>query len=371
MPIKPKPTPTLKARPGSTEDVFARTLEGAEALWRETQIENLIGKTVQLFHHNFEISSAAVLKLHNGDENKSLSELPLNATGPFFTTDVLSRISSILRPIILSAEAADGIQTLQFEDKVIHFARLGDQQQEPYLLLWLDLQKPNESAEIAVDFLVRQLQNTYSWFSRIAETQTLLHLDDLTGLYNHRYLDIALDREIKRAARYNSSFSLLFIDLDHFKPVNDTYGHLAGSQVLREVAAIIRATVRDVDLVFRFGGDEFVVLLIEADSQTGLKTAIRIQERIQASKFVVGKDAIAQVTSSIGVATFPEHADEKERLIAVADECMYESKRRGKNQCVLAPVDKSAVPTSTAIPSASRDGDKNHQRGPDRDRDKH
>ena len=352
MSVKPKPTPTLKARPGSTEDVFARTLEGVEALWRETQIESLIEKSMQLFHSNFGIPSVAVLKFTQA-ENDALAEVPGSGIGDYFTPAILTQITQTLRPVMHAAEAAEGIQSVNFEGRNVHFARLGIQQQEPYLLLWLDPEKPSESAEVAVDFLVRQLQNSYSWFSRIAESQALLHLDDLTGLYNHRYLDIALDRETKRCARYGSSICLLFIDLDHFKPVNDTYGHLAGSQVLREVAAIIRATVRDVDLVFRFGGDEYVVLLIEAEAATGLKTAIRIQERIQASKFVVGKDAIARVTSSIGVAAFPEHTNEKERLIALADECMYESKRRGKNQCVLASPDpKTASPKA---PSAEKD----------------
>lgn len=338
MPIKPKPTPTLRAKPGSTKDVFARTLAGSEELWRETQIESLMAKTMRLFHTNFAIPSLALLKLPEGHD-EALTAASGTFIGGFFTPSILSEITRVLQPVMRSAEAAEGIQSFSFEGRMVHFARLGIQQQEPYLLLWLDPEKPSESANVAVDFLVRQLQNTYSWFSRIAESQALLHLDDLTGLYNHRYLDIALDRETKRSARYGSSICLLFIDLDNFKPVNDTYGHLAGSQVLREVAAIIRATVRDVDLVFRFGGDEFVVLLIEADAATGLKTAIRIQERIQASKFVLAKDAIARVTSSIGVAAFPEHAQEKERLIALADECMYESKRRGKNQCVLASAD--------------------------------
>lgn len=351
MPVKPKPTPTLKARPGSTEDVFARTIEGAESLWRETQIESLIHKTMQLFHTNFSIPDVAALKLFEGGD-QPFGEVPDVGIGEYFSAETLDRIAEILKPVMLSPEVADGIQTLHFEERIIHFARLGIKSQEPYLLLWLESEKINESAEVAVDFLVRQLQNTYSWFSRIAESQTLLHLDDLTGLYNHRYLDIALERETKRSLRYGSKLCLLFLDLDHFKPVNDTYGHLAGSQVLREVAAIIRATVRDVDLVFRFGGDEFVVLLIEADAQAGLRTAVRIQERIQASKFVVSKDAIARVTSSIGVAAFPEHTDEKERLIALADACMYESKRRGKNQSVLASSDlKVTASPKTLEPS--------------------
>jgi diguanylate cyclase (GGDEF)-like protein len=345
MPIKPKPTPTLKARPGTAEEIFAQTLEGAKALWGETQIESLIERTMQIFHTNFAIPSLAVLRLAHGAESP-LTEAPVREIGRYFSSEKLTEIGATLGPLLLAPEMADGIQSLKVGDKDVHVARLGDQQQEPYLLLWLDPERTHETTALAIDFFIRQLQNTYSWFSRIAESQTLLHLDDLTGLYNHRYLDTALDRETKRSARYGSSFCLLFIDLDHFKPVNDNFGHLAGSQVLREVAAIIRATVRDVDLVFRFGGDEFVVLLIEAESATGLRTAIRIQERIQASKFVVAKDAIARVTSSIGVAAFPEHADEKDRLIAVADECMYESKRRGKNQCVLATNEHRSAPGS-------------------------
>jgi two-component system cell cycle response regulator len=90
-----------------------------------------------------------------------------------------------------------------------------------------------------------------------------------------------------------------------------------------------------VDLVFRYGGDEFVILLIESDARSGLKTAQRIRERIQYTGFSVGGGATAHVTASIGVAAFPEHAQEKDRLLVLADECMYESKRHGKNQVVL------------------------------------
>ncbi|MBC7660927.1 MAG: GGDEF domain-containing protein [Chitinophagaceae bacterium] len=343
MQIKPKPTPTLKARPGSTEEVFAKTLAGAEALWRETQIESLIEKTMTLLKHNFAITALAMLKLPNLRLSAECCAVVIEGsdTQLFFDEKRQKFILERLLPTLGSPEYVEGIHSLQVETHTINFALLGDRTEDAYLLLWIDGEHPTESTDVAIDFLVRQLQTTYRWFSRMSETQTLLHLDDLTGLYNHRYLDLTLDRETKRSLRYGSSFSLLFIDLDNFKPVNDTYGHLAGSQVLREVAAIIRATVRDVDLVFRFGGDEFVVILIEADSAAGLRTATRIQERIEQSKFVVAKDALAQVTSSIGVAAFPEHTDEKERLIAIADEGMYESKRRGKNQCVLAKVPES------------------------------
>ncbi len=344
MPIKPKPTLTLKARPGSTEEVFAKTLAGAETLWRETHIESLIERTMELFHKNFSIYSMTLLRLSR-DQKDNPKVLPGPDQHGFFNTERQKALIKRLAPIQTNArDYSEGINSIQMESRNINFALIGDTDQDTYILLWLDSETPTDSTDVAVDFLVRQMQNTYRWFSRMTETQTLLHLDDLTGLYNHRYMDVALDRETKRSLRYGSNFCLLFIDLDNFKPVNDNYGHLAGSQVLREIAAIIRATVRDVDLVFRFGGDEFVVILIEADSATGLRTANRIQERIEASKFVVGADAIAKVTSSIGVAAFPEHADNKERLIAIADECMYEGKRRGKNQSVLARANSAYSP---------------------------
>ncbi len=347
MQNKPRPTLTLKARPGSTEEAFAKTLAGAEALWRETHIESLIERTMQLFARNYAIHSLGLIKIRR--EDKALRFTGIEAC------DFLSEAQkSGLRQRLLQIEPNDhdffeGIHALDLEGQSYSIALLGDSDQDAYALVWLENDAVSDTDAVAVDFLVRQLQTTFRWFSRMTETQTLLHLDDLTGLYNHRYLDVALDREVKRSQRYGSNFSLLFIDLDNFKPVNDTYGHLAGSQVLREVAAIIKATVRDVDLVFRFGGDEFVVILIEADANTGLKTAKRIQERIQTAKFVVAKDAIAQVTSSIGVAAFPEHADQKEKLIAVADECMYESKRRGKNQCVLAQAPSVTSSSSTPL----------------------
>ncbi|MBC7532813.1 MAG: GGDEF domain-containing protein [Oligoflexus sp.] len=348
MQTKPKPTPTLKARPGTTAEVFAKTLAGAEALWRETHIGSLIERTMQLFHKNFAVTTMALLK-RTRDQKSQLVKVPGFDALDYFNDVRIKTIIGRLNQFQANANANDyseGVNSLQMEGRNVNFALLGDNDVETYVLFWLDTDRPAESTDVAIDFLVRQLQNTYRWFSRMTETQTLLHLDDLTGLYNHRYMDVALDRETKRSLRYGSSFCLLFIDLDNFKPVNDNFGHLAGSQVLREVAAIIRATVRDVDLVFRFGGDEFVVILIEADSATGLRTANRIQERIEKAKFVVAKDAIAQVTSSIGVAAFPEHADEKERLIAIADECMYESKRRGKNQSFLAPTVASYSPPS-------------------------
>ncbi|SME96548.1 GGDEF domain-containing protein [Pseudobacteriovorax antillogorgiicola] len=173
------------------------------------------------------------------------------------------------------------------------------------------------------------------WCCRFQKTQELLHRDDLTNLYNYRYLEACLDAEMKRVQRFQTSFSLLFIDLDSFKPINDKYGHLAGSEVLKQVAQVLRLELRDVDSIFRYGGDEFVVLLLEANSLKAWGVADRLREKIAQHEFSIGQDAVAHVTASIGIACCPEHGSDKAALLKLADECMYRSKRGGKNKVVM------------------------------------
>lgn len=365
MSIKPKSSKTIVPAPGSAEEVFTQMIAGCEALWRETHLESLVTRTIKLLRSNFNIPAFALLRLRIDELGGGLDVEPSTINDvDGFDAEMLRDIVHQLKHIDLkSYDYAEGINHLEVRDAGVNFALLGDPQFDWFGLVWADLPRPKSSgeepdaqpsvqlsAEIAVDFLVKQLQTTCRWFTRFTETQTLLHIDDLTGLYNHRYLELSLDREIKRAQRYNSSFCLLFIDLDDFKPVNDQHGHLAGSQVLREVSVILKQTVRDVDLVFRYGGDEFVILLIESEAKAGYKTALRIRDRIQATKFEVQPGRFAQVTSSIGVAAFPEHGSEKERLLAKADECMYESKRNGKNRVVLV-----GAPLASATPAPSED----------------
>lgn len=344
MAIKPKSIRRFTVSPGSSEEVFTQMVAGCEALWRETHLESMVKRTMKLLQNNFGISDLSLLKLHGNGDDLWAEKVPLRLKMHHeWTKEEMDAIVAQFKRIpVQEADYGSGINHLDTGGLSLCFALLGDPVSEWYALIWTepktqgeDNHSQNYSTELALDFMIKQLQTTCRWLTRFSETQTLLNMDDLTGLYNHRYLEQAIDREIKRAQRYDSSFCLLFIDLDDFKPINDKYGHLAGSQVLREVAQILKSTLRDVDLVFRYGGDEFVILLIESDARNGLKTAQRIRERIQYTGFSVGGGATAHVTASIGVAAFPEHAQEKERLLALADECMYESKRHGKNQVVL------------------------------------
>lgn len=168
---------------------------------------------------------------------------------------------------------------------------------------------------------------------RIAEAERLSQTDDLTKLHNARYLRQFLLSEVRRARRYNSSVAALFFDLDDFKLVNDVHGHLVGSHVLMEMATIILSSVRDTDVVARYGGDEFVVILPESNVDSAGFVAERVRRKIERNLFTGGRGLRLKLTASFGVATFPAHAQSPQQLVANADAAMYEAKAAGKN-CV-------------------------------------
>jgi diguanylate cyclase (GGDEF)-like protein len=168
---------------------------------------------------------------------------------------------------------------------------------------------------------------------RIAEAERLSQTDDLTKLHNARFLRQFLLSEVKRARRYGSQVATVFFDLDDFKSVNDAHGHLVGSYVLMEMAAIILSSVRDTDVVARYGGDEFVIVLPETDFAAAARVAERLCAKIARHRFTGGRRLQLQLTASFGVASFPQHAQSPQQLVACADTAMYEAKAAGKN-CV-------------------------------------
>lgn len=186
--------------------------------------------------------------------------------------------------------------------------------------------------ELVCGALATALANALAYSE--ATRQTLI--DDLTRLYNVRYLYQTLEGEIRRARRYGLSVSVVFMDLDGFKLVNDAYGHRAGSATLTEVAEVITRTVRESDFVARYGGDEFVLMLPETPAKRALQMAERVRSRIAGHRFKGGGAAEIFLTASFGVASFPEHATQAEKLIELADAAMYEAKQRDKNNVRLA-----------------------------------
>jgi diguanylate cyclase (GGDEF)-like protein len=166
---------------------------------------------------------------------------------------------------------------------------------------------------------------------RVQRAEALSVTDDLTHLYNSRYLSQVLRRETKRASRSGRPLSLLFVDLDGFKSINDTHGHLYGSRALVEAAAVIRASARETDMVARFGGDEFALILPDTGSEGATAVGERLRARVAAHSFLQGDGLSIPLTVSVGVATLPDVAASAEGLIQAADEAMYWVKDHGKN----------------------------------------
>jgi diguanylate cyclase (GGDEF)-like protein len=165
------------------------------------------------------------------------------------------------------------------------------------------------------------------------EVESLSEIDGLTGVYRRGGFDERLKQEVVRARTFKTTFGLMLLDIDHFKRLNDRYGHPFGDQVLKRVGELLNASVYDTDFVARYGGEEFAVILPRAEAAGALRKAEAIRHAVEAEKFTLGFDTV-QVTISIGVAQFPRDASAPEELVAQADAALYEAKEQGRNRVV-------------------------------------
>lgn len=181
--------------------------------------------------------------------------------------------------------------------------------------------------EAVADFAAIAIDNARN-YKRVSE---LVVTDDLTGLYNARHFHELLEYEIDRSRRYKSQTSLLFFDLDHFKDVNDNYGHLVGSRVISEVGALVKRHIRSSDRAARYGGDEYVIVLPNTGKQGAEAVANNLLSRFRSHSFLTDSGERIEVTASFGAATFPDDAVDRTSLIRAADSAMYDAKEGGRD----------------------------------------
>lgn len=165
------------------------------------------------------------------------------------------------------------------------------------------------------------------------EVESLSVTDDLTRVYNYRFLKAALQREVERASRYGQVFSILMIDVDHLKKFNEVNGHLRGSELLRQLAAILSDRSRAIDLVAKYGGDEFLVILPQTTTGGAENMGWRICKAVEQARFSHAQPG--QITISTGVSSFPHHGATVQTLLAAADQALFAAKAKGRN-CVVA-----------------------------------
>jgi diguanylate cyclase (GGDEF)-like protein len=188
--------------------------------------------------------------------------------------------------------------------------------------------------EALSDFAAIALENA----RHVKRIHELTITDDCTTLYNARHMGFILETEIYRSQRYNYEFSLIFIDLDHFKQVNDTQGHLVGSRLLGEIGNSLKAHCRLIDFAFRYGGDEFVLLLPQTSKENAMNVARRLHRLIRETTWLQNDGLNIKLTASMGVASYPVDSRTKEGLLHLADEAMYLVKNTNRDSVAVANV---------------------------------
>jgi diguanylate cyclase (GGDEF)-like protein/PAS domain S-box-containing protein len=285
----------------------------------------------QLFSRLAEALPTGVLQLSRDGSviyaNARLSEI-LQTVTPISAADLLATVTPRDRPVVTTAVQAALSNAVDSELEVeicpsqarrsrrcaITVAAVDDQEGQPAALICLT--DVTESARLREEL---RLQATH---------------DALTGLPNHRALIAAIDHELECTHRTKRQFALLFLDLDHFKALNDTLGHGAGDNALQETGQIIKASVRTIDTVGRWGGEEFVAVLPETDTVAALNAAERIRAAIAMHEYTSVEGT--HLTCSIGVAIRPDHGSDRDTLLSSADRAMYMAKQLGRNQVIAA-----------------------------------
>jgi len=255
----------------------------------------------------------------------------------FLFYDAARKISPLLNEKRLLSEFSEEIRRLGKVEDIIYFQKPTDD--KDYLQFTVnDTQNKQMYIKTKSKFVIEY----FPYFSNLLklcleridlynQLQKLSIYDSLTKIYNRRYFMQRFFEEFERAKRFNFDLSFLMVDVDHFKKINDTYGHLVGDAVLREIANILNENLREIDFVGRFGGEEFSILLLETDKAGAIMVAERLSARISRRRIKVFDENL-DLSVSVGVASFPQNTLYSDVLVEVADKALYKAKVSGRNK---------------------------------------
>ena len=270
------------------------------------------------------------------------SDAEAHETGEFLPgipPDVLQKALSSGKSFAADASAGLAVMPLQVEHDLIGVIRVPIAETDTFTATTVE----------TVSQYVRAVASVVGNIYQLTRSRDLAMRDDLTKAFNRRFFETYLDEEIERARRYGSLFSIIFLDLDDLKMVNNFYGHLTGSRTLQEVAKRILSAVRAIDKVVRFGGDEFCIVLPETDQEQAVAVANRVRKSLTASSLRLDADIEISITASFGIASYPTHGLNKDDLIRQADAAMYRVKSTTKNAVGIAtPMAQQATPRPVA-----------------------
>jgi len=251
---------------------------------------------------------------------------------PGIPADVLQK--ALAAPSLFAVSSGMVVMPLQVHDDLLGVIRIPIEPNETI----------DETNATNVTRYLSAVAQVLSNIYQLTRSRDLAMRDDLTKAYNRRFFETYLDEEIERSRRYGTLFSIIFLDLDDLRMVNNFYGHLSGSRTLQEVAKRILGAVRGIDKVVRFGGDEFCVILPQTDQEQTVAVANRISRAIASGPLHIDASIDVTITASFGIATYPLHAMTKDALIRQADAAMYRVKSTTKNAVGVATVEDATRP---------------------------
>ena len=330
----------------SLERQRARHLEVINAIARETTAvldqEELLIKVCSVIQHRFQIGHVSVL-LRDGED------LLLRASQGRFTACAAAGGRVAAGTGLWGAALASG-KTLIEHDVLASPEYVGFYQEtrsrmciplvsfgQTLGVLMLESEEPAsfhendvESLEAVADICATAIQNAHY----VERVKQLAYLDGLTGIFNRRYFEMRVVEEIDRARRFNSGMAVLMVDIDQFKRLNDEFGHLLGDEVLRQVSSMFHQQLRKIDVVCRYGGEEFAILLSQTNQQHALAVTEKLRRMVGSWQF---PGVPQSVTISAGVATYPDHGTTRDELVKSADAGLYAAKQGGRNRVLLGP----------------------------------
>ena len=342
---------TRLARESRQKDVFANLLEVERAL-SELDDEHSVHELLQRFLSDLvaegtfllvksseEQSGEGVVAWAHGHDAEGYADFPFAIPGKGVLSQALARgefLGRRLAPgenVVLLASGEPPLSLERPGDLFVVPLRTQGDTTAALVLICPDHSRIPPFLREAVELVVASAGQVLSRIGARRELENLATRDGLTGLINHRTFQAGLRREILRARRTGQGLAFLLTDIDHFKAVNDTHGHPAGDAVLRHVAEVVRAQVReDLDIAARYGGEEFGCVLIGVDAERAMETAEHIRSAVENSPADIGTSSSLSVTLSIGVSIFPQDAKEPQELIDRADQALYRAKNSGRNR---------------------------------------
>ena len=332
------------ARLYTLERQRARQLEAINTIAQQStavmDLQELLVRVCSIIQQAFQVHHASLLLREEGDlvmraHHGTLT--PCTAPG--------SRISGSQRPwsdVIASNQTVIENDLSDVPDTARLFAETASRLSIPLIsfgqtlgILILNSSKPGafhdsdlQSLESVADICANSIQNAHY----IERVKQLAYLDGLTGIFNRRFFEMRINEEIERARRYGNGMAVIIADIDHFKRLNDEFGHLLGDEVLRQVSSIFHQQVRKIDVVCRYGGEEFAILLTQTNEQQALTIAEKLRRQVQQWQF---PGVPRTITVSAGVAAFPTHGRNRDDIVRAADRGLYAAKQDGRNRVCM------------------------------------